>query len=449
MSDGDSDSRRWWILAAMGGVLGMVLLDETVVGVALPSIRTDLGMSQVASHWVINAYLLVFAGLAAAGGRLGDIVGHGPLIIVSLIIFGLASLACGFAQDGSWLIASRAVQGIGAAIIFPVSMAMIMIVFPPEQRGAALGIYGAIGSVSLALGPLVGGFFTGMLSWRWIFWINPAIVVVIALVVVTTWIRPPHKGPAARIDYWGLLTLVGGLGMLVFAIMQGPEWGWLRPAIVALLVGGVAVLTIFIVVERRISMPLIDVDLFRGATFSASNLVIFTAQFNQMAIVVFGAHYLQEVLQMSPFMAGLALLAAVAGAPIMGAPTGRLTDRFGARPVALGGLVLAAAALLWIGLAVSWDSYGLLVPAFVVWGFVCNSLFVAPRKAAMSAVPVEKQGQTGGILMTAQLLGGTIGIAVCGTLFAVTGDFRIVFLAAAVLSFVVLVIGWFSIERAP
>ena len=168
-----------------------------------------------------------------------------------------------------------------------------------------------------------------------------------------------------------------------------------------------------------------------------------------MAIVVFGAHYLQEVLQMSPFMAGLALLAAVAGAPIMGAPTGRLTDRFGARPVALGGLVSAAAAMLWIGLAVSWDSYGLLVPAFVVWGFVCNSLFVAPRKAAMSAVPVEKQGQTGGILMTAQILGGTIGIAVCGTLFAVTGDFRIVFLAAAVLSFVVLVIGWFSIERAP
>lgn len=443
----DSDSRRRWFLAAMGGVVGVILLDETVVGVALPTMRAELGLSQVSAHWVINAYLLVFAGLAAAGGKLGDMVGHGPLFVVGVIIFGLASLACGFAADGSWLIGARAVQGIGAAIIFPVSLAMLTIVFPPAQRGAALGTYSAIGSVFLALGPFVGGFLTDSLSWRWIFWLNPPIVTVITLVMLATWRQPRPVGPRPRIDPWGLLTLVGGLGMLVFALMQGPEWGWSQPLIPALLVGGTVALTLFVLVERRTAMPLIDIDLFRGATFGASNLVIFTAQFGQMAIVVFGALYLQHVLQMTPFVAGLALLAAVGPAPLMGAATGRLADRIGARPVALGALALTAAALLWLAVAVDWDSYGVLVPAFVVLGAAICALYSAPRKAAMGVIAVAQQGQSGGILMTAQLLGGTIGMTVCGTLLAVTGDFGIVFLAPAALTFVVLVICWFALEH--
>jgi len=182
---GISDTnRKWWILAAMGAILGVILLDETVVGVALPTMQTDLGMSEVTSHWVVNIYMLTLAGLAAAAGKIGDIIGHKTVMITGLIIFGAASLLCGFAQTDIWLIIARGIQGCGAAIIFPSSLAMTTIAFPPSQHGLALGIYGAIGTVFLSLGPLVGGFLTDFLSWRWIFWVNPPIVLAIAAIVL-------------------------------------------------------------------------------------------------------------------------------------------------------------------------------------------------------------------------------------------------------------------------
>ncbi len=160
----NDQNRRWWVLAAMGAILGVILLDETVIGVALPTIQADLDMSEVASHWVVNVYMLVLAGLAAAAGKLGDIAGHKRIMNTGLLIFGLASLACGFAESGDWLITARAVQGAGAAIIFPGSLAMLTIAFTEQQRGLAIGMAGAIGTVFLALGPLVGGFLTDVAS---------------------------------------------------------------------------------------------------------------------------------------------------------------------------------------------------------------------------------------------------------------------------------------------
>ncbi len=440
-------NRKWWILVAMGGVVGLILLDETVVGVALPSVRRDLDLSQVAAHWVINAYLLVFAGLAAAAGKLGDVIGLKRLFILGVVFFGVASLAAGFAQNGSWLITARAIQGIGAAVIFPSSMAMVTIAFPKEQRGLALGIYGAIGTVFLALGPLIGGFLTDVFSWRWIFWINPPIAAGIALMVAAAWVDPPREQATARFDYLGLMLLVSGLSLFVFALMQGPEWGWSDPAILALLIAGLALLATFVVVERLIATPLIDVDLFDSATFSACNLVVFAAQFSKIAVIVFGAIYLQNALNMSPLEAGLALVAAVGPAPFTAALSGRLADRVGSRIPTLAGLTAAGLALLWVGFAVVWDSYWLLLPAVLVWGGASPFLFMRPQRAIMNAVPASKQGQAGGIAMTSQLLGGTIGMAVCGTLFVMTNDFRVVFLATAVLMLAVLLIGWLAIER--
>ncbi len=440
-------NRKWWILVAMGGVVGLILLDETVVGIALPSVRRDLGLSQVASHWVINAYLLVFAGLAAAAGKLGDVIGLKRLFILGVVIFGVSSLAAGFAQNGAWLITARAIQGIGAAVIFPSSMAMVTIAFPKEQRGLALGIYGAIGTVFLALGPLIGGFLTDVFSWRWIFWINPPIAAGIALMVAAAWVDPPREQATARFDYLGLMLLVSGLSLFVFALMQGPEWGWSNPAILALLIAGLALLATFVVVERRIATPLIDVDLFDSATFSACNLVVFAAQFSKIAVIVFGAIYLQNALNLSPLEAGLALVAAVGPAPFTAALSGRLADRVGSRIPTLAGLTAAGLALLWVGFAVVWDSYWLLLPALLVWGGASPFLFMPPQRAIMNAVPASKQGQAGGIAMTSQLLGGTIGMAVCGTLFVMTNDFRVVFLATAAWMLAVLLIGWFAIER--
>ncbi len=435
--------RRWLIMAAMGGVIGVILLDETVVGVALPTIRHDLGLSQVAEHWVVNAYLLVFACLAAVGGRLGDIIGLRPVFLVGVVIFAVASAAAGLAANEAWILAARAVQGVGAAVIFPISMVMITKVFPPERRGVALGVYAAIGTVFLALGPLVGGLFTDLVSWRWIFFINPPIVAVIVIVAVFAFrTEPPLGDGATHIDFAGALTLAGGLGVLVVAIMEGPEWGWTGPAIIALVVVGIVVLIGFVMLETRTATPLVDVTLFRHGTVTVGNLIIFTGQFNQMAIVIFGALYFQEVLCMDPLTAGTALLVGVGAVPFVAAPTGRLTDRYGGRPVAMGGLVLALIAFLGIALLIGFRSYALLVPLLVVWGIGNGSLFIAPRRAVLGVVPVAQHGEAGGVLMTSQLLGGTLGVAVCGALLVSGGDFFAVFLAPACLTLAVLALTW-------
>ena len=441
------ENRKWWILIAMGAGGGLILLDETVVGVALPTIRRDLGMGEVASHWGVNAYLLVFAGFAAAGGKIADHIGLKTVFLSSLAIFGVAALATGFAQDGTFLIATRAVQGLGAAAIYPTSIAMVTIAFPKEQRGMAIGICATIATTLLAAGPLVGGFLTEIVSWRWVFWINVPIAVVIALIVLAAWVDPPREDPRPRLDYGGLVALVVGLGTLVFAVMQGSEWGWTQPVILASLACGVVVLAAFVHIERRHDAPLIEVDLFRSATFGACSLVVFAAQFGKIIVVVFGALYLQDEVRMSPLVAGLALLASVGGLPFTAVLTGRLSDKFGPRTPSLVGAALTSLGMFWIAVASAWDSYALLVPGLVVWGGALMLCFLPPVMAMMNAVPVKKHGQAGGIVTSARLLGGTIGMAVGSTLLATTGSFQVVFLAPGALMLVVLVIGWFAIER--
>ncbi|MEM8587315.1 MAG: DHA2 family efflux MFS transporter permease subunit [Pseudomonadota bacterium] len=440
------NARKYWVLAAMGTVLGIVVLDETVVGVALPTMTRDLGLSTVGSHWVVNAYLLVFAGLAAAAGRLGDIVGLKTLFIIGLAIFGLASLASGFAQSGVWLITARAIQGVGAAIVFPASLAMITHAFPPEQRGMAMGIYGAVGTFFLALGPFAGGFLSEFLSWRWIFWINPPIVIAIGAVVVAVW-RDPPRGPAVRLDVPGLITLVAGLGLVVFAIMQGPDWGWTHLTIWLVLAAGLVITLLFVVVELRTAHPLIDVALFRNGAFSSFNLVIFLAQFSKLAVFIFIAAYLQDRLGFSAMIAGVILLAGTVPPLLTSLPTGMILDRVGARALLLGGLLASFLSMLWLALAVTWDSFWALLPAMIIWGGCVSILFVPSLRDVMDAVSPDKRGQAGGISMTAQLLGGTVGMTVCGTLFAVTGAYWTIFLLTAVLFLIVLVVCWRTLSR--
>lgn len=440
-------NRKWWLLGAMGMILGVILLDETVVGVALPMIQADLRLDVVDAHWVVNIYVLLLACVAAAAGRIGDIVGHRLLMAAGLLTFGAASLACGFSDSGFWLILLRGIQGVGAAIIFPVSLAMVTMSFPMEQRGAALGIYGAIGTVFLALGPAVGGLLTEYVSWRWIFWVNPPIVIAVALVVLTLWRDPPRSDGAERLDKTGFVLLVAGLSALIFAIMEGPDRGWNSPAILPLLIAGLVLLVAFYIVERRKAIPLIDVALFSNKTFTACNLAIFSAQYTKMAMFVFGAAYLENIVGMSPLMAGLALLPTVAPQIITAPLAGKAADRFGARWPTLLGLLAMGAGLLVIGIAMTHESYILIFPGLLAWGLSQAFLFVPPQHAVMGAVPPRKQGQAGGIAMSAQLIGGTVGMAVCSTLFTTTHDYRVVFLAAALFTGFVLVTGFLAIER--
>lgn len=440
------DNRKWWILAAMGTVLGVVTLDETVVGVTLPTMMRELDLSTTASHWVINAYLLVFTVLAAAAGRLGDIVGLRLLFVIGLAIFALASLACGFADSGSWLISMRAVQGIGAAVIFPGSLAILTHAFPVEQRGIAMGIYGSIGTLLLSLGPLAGGFFSEYLSWRWIFWINPPIVFVVALLVLAAWRDPPRDQSSILFDTPGLVAIVFGLTLFVFAIMQGPDWGWSNYTVWILLVAGIAVLVAFVVIETRRPQPLIDVELFRNGAFTTFNLAIFSAQFSKVSVFVFIALYFQNVLGFSPLVAGAGILVAIIPTFLTAYPTGLILDRIGARVLLIGASVAGTLAMAAIAVSIIWRIDLLLWPALIVWGVCISFWFVPSLRDAMNTVPADKRGEAGGITMTAQLLGGTIGMTVSGAALATTSLYWPIYALTACLLAGLLLLSWIYVE---
>lgn len=443
------ENRKWWILAAMGIVLGVVTLDETVVGVTLPTMVRELHLTTVASHWVINAYLLVFTVLAAAAGRLGDIIGLRLLFVIGLAIFAIASLACGFAESGNWLIAFRAVQGIGAAVIFPGSLAMMTDAFPEEQRGLAMGVYGSIGTALLSLGPLAGGFFSEFLTWRWIFWINPPIVLVVAVVVLAAWRDPQRAQATVKFDIAGLTALTLGLGLAVFAVMQGPDWGWSHSGIWLLLATGLVVLIVFVVIEQRVSQPLINVALFRGGAFTTFNLAVFAAQFSKMAVFIFVALYLQNELGYGPLLAGTTILAATIPTLLTAYPTGIILDRVGSRVLVVGASAAGAIAMLAVALAAIWSIHLLLLPALMVWG-VCISLWFVPSlRDVMNTVPPDQRGAAGGISMTAQLLGGTVGMTICSALFATTSAYWPIYVVTACLFVVLFALGRTTIAPLP
>lgn len=436
--------RRWWVLGAMAGCLGLVLLDETAVGVALPTIRTAFDLSVVQSHWVVNAYLLVFASLVAVGGKLGDVIGLKRLTIFGVLLFGAASIGCGLAADGTWLIVARLVQGIGAAVIFPASITLVALSFSPHERGMAVGLYGAIGTAFLGAGPYVGGVLTDALSWRWIFWVNAPLVLVVALIVLFAW-RDPARARRGRIDALGVVMLATGLGMLVFGIMQGPEWGWLQPSIIGTLACGAAMMAMFVLVELRREVPLIEIDLLADSTIRLCNLVIFTGQYAKTVQFVMGSLFLQQVLSLSAYQAGLALLAAVAPAPLSAILAGRLSDRLGSRLPTLVGLAVVLTGMTWIAIDMGEHPWLLIAPAIML-GLSTSFLFAPVIKSNMNAAPPEKQGQASGVLLTSQMLGATIGLAVSSTILAMS-SYRAVFVTMAAFTGVVFVACVIGFER--
>ncbi len=440
--------QKWLLLSALGAALGIFMLDETVVGVALPSIQSDLSLSVTHGHWVVNIYLLVLACVAAAGGRLCDIFGYKRLFITGVSLFGLASIACGLAPDLMVLLLARAAQGFGAAIIFPATMAMITIIFSEEERGRALGVFGAIGTSFLALGPFVGGAITELASWRWIFWINPPLVIAAVLTVQRLWHDPPRESVQEKFDWTGMANLATGLSLTVYAIMEGPDWGWAHPLIWICLVCGLALIANFVRIELKVRAPLIHISLFANPAFLTCNLMIFTGQFTKIAVLVIAAIYLQRDLGLGPLAAGIAILAGAAPSPLSSVWGGRAVDRQGARKPALQGMFVTFLIFLGMAVAVSWQSYWWLLVAVAAWGLSNSFVFVPALHHSTSCVPEDKRGQVGGIMLTSQLLGGTIGMAICGTLVAATGEFQLPFLVTACLSLAVFGLVWWSIREA-
>src|SRR5882757_10565950 len=411
------DNRKWWTLGAMCFALFMIMLDNTVVNVALPSIQKDLGASISGLEWTVNGYTLSFAVLLATGGRLGDIFGRRRMFLIGVVVFALSSATAGLAPDETSLVVSRIVQGVGAALMMPGTLSIITDAFPPHERGKAMGTWAGVSALALAIGPVLGGFLTESVTWRAIFYIN--IPVAIGAVAATLFaVRESRDTSVGRdVDYAGVAVLTVGLTALVLALVEGNAWGWGSTQIIGLLALAVVALPAFVAVENRVKAPMVQFDLLSDRNFLGAVVVALIITFAMMGVFFFLALYMQDILGYSPLEAGIRFLPStlmiVAVAPV----AGRLADRYGPRWLIGGGLTLVAASLFsFSGIAVD-SSYLDLLPGFMLLGIGIAMTMSPMTSAAMNAVAVEKAGIASGVLSMFRMVGGSLGVAVSGAIF--------------------------------
>jgi EmrB/QacA subfamily drug resistance transporter len=419
------ENSRWWTLAAMCIALFMLMLDNTVVNVALPSIQRDLHASLASLEWTVNAYTLTLAVLLVTGGRLGDIFGRRRMFLFGVVVFGLSSLAIGFAPSDGVLVAFRAVQGVGAAFMMPATLSIITQAFPPEQRGTAIGTWAGVSALALAIGPVVGGFLTEDVSWRAIFFINPPIAVVAVAMALFATHDSRDETVDRTVDYAGIGAVTVGLTALVLALVEGNDWGWGSVRVIALFVVAAGALVGFGLIERRVKAPIVNLSFFRSRTFLGANLVAFLISFAMFAQFFFLTLYLQNILHYSPLQTGLRFLPSTILIIIMGPLAGRLTDRVGSRPLMTLGLLIVASALAIQSRLTVHSGYGLLLPGFVLMGLGMGMVMSPMSTAAMNSVDRTKAGAASGLLSMIRMVGSTFGVAVMGALVATIGRAKI------------------------
>jgi EmrB/QacA subfamily drug resistance transporter len=423
-------ARKWWTLIAVSVATFMLLLDITVVNTALPSIEKDLSASFTDLQWVIDAYTLALAAVVLTAGSLADRLGRRAVFAAGLGIFALASLAAGLAPDATFLNISRAVQGIGAAAMFSVSLALVAQEFPAgRERGAAMGVYGATIGVAVAVGPLVGGGITDGLGWRWVFFINVPIGIA-AIAVAFAKLSESRDPDATRIDWLGLASFSAALLMLVFALVRGNDEGWGSPLIVGLLAGAGVMLATFAAIEQRVAEPMLPLGLFRRRAFAGVQLAAFAVSASLFALFLYLTLYLQNYLGYSPLQAGLRYLP-ITLAPFFVAPVAvALLARVHARVLMAVGLAgTGAGLLLMAGLSAS-SSWTALLPGFVVAGIGVGLLNPVIADVAVSVVSKERSGMASGINDTFRQVGVAVGVAAWGAIFLARGADKVSTLAA-------------------
>jgi EmrB/QacA subfamily drug resistance transporter len=454
------DSRSRW-LALLIVCLGdlMIVLDVTIVGVALPSIREDLGFSETSLAWVVNAYLLTFGGFLLLGGRLGDLLGHRRLFIAGITLFTVASLACGLATSQAVLVAARAVQGIGGAVVSAVALSLIVTLFTePAERAKAMGVFGFVAAGGGSIGVLLGGLLTGALTWHWIFLVN--VPIGIAVVVFSLVVLPGGRGVGSgvRLDVAGAVTVTAAVMIAVYAIVNGNEVGWTTSRTLGLLAVSGALLVLFLWIESRVAAPLVPLGLFRLRNLAVSNVIGVLWAAAMFAWFFLSALYLQLVLGYSPMQVGLAFLP---GNLIMAVfslgLSAKLVMRFGIRPPLGVGLGLASVGLLLFARAPVDGSLIDVLPSMVLLGIGAGMAFNPLLLAAMGDVPQEEAGLASGVVNTAFMMGGALGLAVLaslaasrtdalsaegsGELEALTGGYHAAFLVGALCAAAAAVIG--------
>jgi EmrB/QacA subfamily drug resistance transporter len=413
----NEDNRKWWTLGAMCFALFMIMLDNTVVNVALPSIQRDLGASISSLEWTINGYTLSFAVLLAVGGRLGDIFGRRRMFIGGVTVFTLASATAGFAPDTTSLVISRIAQGVGAAFMMPATLSIITDAFPAEERGKAIGTWAGVSALALAIGPLLGGFLTEHVGWQAIFFINLPVGVG-AVLAARFAVRESRDETVGReVDYLGVAVLTAGLTALVLALVEGNSWGWGSPEIITLIAGSVFLLAIFVGIELRVRAPIVEFGLFAGRNFIGAVSVAFIVTFAMLGMFFFLALYMQNILGYTPLEAGVRFLPTTLMIMAVAPVAGRLSDRIGPRWPIVAGLTLTTAALFIFTQINDGTTYSGLLPAFVLMGIGIAMTMSPMSTAAMNAVPVAKAGIASGVLSMSRMIGGTFGVAAIGALF--------------------------------
>ena len=422
MTTSRTDSPTRWlalIVLCLGSL--MIVLDSTIVNVALPSIRADLGFTPTALAWVVNAYLLTFGGFLLLGGRLGDLFGHRRLFLIGIAIFTLASLCCGLAQSQAMLIGARAVQGLGGAIVSAVGLSLTMNLFTePGERARAMGFFGFVAAGGGSIGVLLGGVLTGALSWHWIFLVN--LPIGIAVCVAALLILPASTGPASsgRLDIAGAITVTAALMLAVYAIVNGNEAGWTSMRTLGLLALAVALLAAFLWIETRTPSPLVPLGLLRERNVATANGIGVLWAAAMFAWFFLSALYLQTVLGYSPLLVGLAFLPSnlIMGAFSLGL-SAKLVMRFGIKLPLAFGLALAAGGLLLFARApVNGNFVVDVLPGMILLGFGAGIAFNPVLLAAMSGVKPSDSGLASGIVNTSFMMGGALGLAILASLAA-------------------------------
>jgi EmrB/QacA subfamily drug resistance transporter len=443
----------------------MTILDVSIVNVALPSIGKDLDFSRENLQWVITAYAITFGGFLLLGGRAADLIGRRRVFIVGVALFTIASLVCGLAQSEGMLIASRAVQGLGGAIISPAALSIVTTSFEEgAERNKALGVWGALGGSGAAVGVLAGGVLTEYLSWRWIFFVN---VPVGALVLALTPAIVPEsrrEGRERRYDALGAVLVSSGLALLVYAISEAPNKGWGSTRTILLLIGAGVLLAAFLVNERRTPDPLMPFHIFRVRTVAGANVVGFL-----MGAVLFANFfvltlYVQGVLGYSPIKTGVTFIATAGTAVVAAGVAQALTTRFGAKPIIVIGLTLILAAMIFYAqIPVSGGFASNLLPGYLLMGVGIAFAFVPVSIAALAGVAEREAGLASGLINTSQQIGGAIGTAIASTIFtthfkslridgkslpeALTGGYAWAFWGLAVIAVVALIAAFTLIRR--
>jgi EmrB/QacA subfamily drug resistance transporter len=412
-----SDRRKWLALALLSVVQFMVVLDIAIVNVALPSIKDDLGFSQENLQWVISAYALVFGGFLLLGGRAADLLGRRRLFLVALVVFTLASLLAGLAWSETSLIAARALQGLGAAIITPAALSILSTTFTEgRERNIALGVWGAVGGFGAAAGVLMGGILTDALSWEWIFFVNiPVGIVAFALTPVL--LSESRDAQVQRFDAPGAVLVTGGLSSLVYAITQAGQEGWLAAQTLAFFAASLALLVGFVAWERRHSEPLMRFGLLRIKTVSGANVAGFIMGTAMFAMFLMLTLYMQQVLGYSAMKTGLAYLAVAGTAIVWSAVAAQLVTRVGVKPVLVFGMTALTAGLIYFTQVSVGGSYlGDLLPGFLLIAVGIGFSFVPISIAALAGVQSAEAGLASGLINTSQQIGGALGIAALSTI---------------------------------